>query len=117
MKLIEKIARDCQWHKTVNFAFEDACNESIRISEQLLPHGSGFDNGCFIDVGNSGNKRVHIPFEYHHMNDHGYCGWTSHEAIITADFSGADIRITGPNKNGCKDYFYDVLHECLEQDV
>lgn len=118
MKLIEEIARQCEWHKTVNELHKKVCEENIAKCEEQLPHGSGFDNGCKIDVEQSGRTKVVINFDFHHMNEMGgYCGWTKHHAIITPEFGGFDVKITGPDKGCYKDYLFDVFYDALEREV
>ncbi len=93
----------------------DKHNSTIDEMEKLLPHGSGIDGICEIDRTNSTKEKIIINFEYHHMNDAGYYdGWTSHKAIITASLIGGfDLRITGPDRNGIKEYLDDLFYNCF----
>lgn len=111
-KLIFDIAKNCEWHKTVNDKYMPICENNIFLCEQVLPHGSGIDAGCKIDIEKSGKNKVVINFGYHHMDENGYyCGWTEHKAIVTPEFNenGYILKITGTNKNQIKDYLYDTF--------
>ena len=109
--LIQEIARNCQWHKTVNDNFIDQCEENIKKLEDFLPSGSGIDAGCKIDIENSGTKKVVITFGYHHMNENGYYdGWTNHILTVYPTFAGIEMEISGKDKNQVKDYLYDFFY-------
>ena len=90
--------------------------------EQLngcLPSGSGIDVGSSINVDESNNKKIVIDTAYHHMNENGmYDGWSDHKIIITPSFiSGFDIRVTGRNMKGIKEYLIDLFHYVLSKEV
>jgi hypothetical protein len=88
----------------------------IGLARKHLPRGSGIDDGSRLDVERSTQNRLVITFGYHHMTEGMYDGWTEHEAIVTPSlFHEIDIRITGRDRNGTKDYLHDVLRECLTQ--
>lgn len=81
------------------------------------PNGSGIDNGTFIHE-TSTSKRVVLITAFHHMNDHGtYCGWSEHKLIITPEFTGFDLKITGRDRNGIKDYLGDLYHSWLSSEA
>jgi len=109
--LIELIAKNCEWRKTVNDAYHAQCESRLDKLEAELPHGSGIDCGCKIDREKSGKNKVIITTSYHHMNDDGYYdGWTDHKIIFTPCLSdGPDMRITGRDKRQIKDYLNDVF--------
>lgn len=88
------------------------------LEREYLPSGSGIDHGCQVLVDKSNPNRIVIQVDFHHMNDVGYYdGWTSHKAIITPSLQfGFDIRITGKDRRGIKDYLADVISNALEQD-
>jgi hypothetical protein len=94
----------------------DTINELI---ENYLPHGSGFDCGCKFDYERSKPDRLVITTEYHRMDDNGfYDGWTSHDVIVTPSLSSwYDIRITGKDRNGWKEYAYQEFDYCLTQEI
>jgi hypothetical protein len=86
--------------------------------ERTLPSGSGIDCGTKIAIDKSNADRVVLTFSYHHMNEAGfYEGWTEHTAIIRPAFNGLNIRITGSNRNDCKEYFHEVYHHDLQAEV
>lgn len=114
--LINQIAKLCNWHKTVNDNFIDECETRIEKLQNLLPSGSGIDAGCKIDVEKSGYDKVVISFSFHHMNENGYyMGWTDHKLIVRPSFQGIELRITGPDKNGIKDYLYQTFDYSLNE--
>lgn len=109
--LIQLIAKNCQWRKTVNEAYSGQCESRLDKLEAELPRGSGIDCGCKIDRENSGDKKVIITFDYHFMDDNGYYdGWGSFKLIVTPNLSSyPDMRITGRDRRQIKDYFYDLF--------
>lgn len=113
--LIELIAKNCQWLKTVNDVYRDQCESRIDKLEKELPSGSGIDCGCKIDREKSGNKKVIITFDYHFMNNDGYYdGWGSFKLIVTPNLSEyPDMRIVGKDRNQIKDYLYDTFSDVL----
>jgi hypothetical protein len=101
--------------KSCNAQWNAIHNESIDTLEGFLPSGSGIDAGCKIDRENSTRNRIIITFDFHHLHENGYyIGWTSHKAILIPSFIGGfDLRITGPDKNGIKDYLIDTFYDCF----
>jgi hypothetical protein len=87
-----------------------------------LPHGSGFDAGCTFELSTDPRKLV-INTSFHHMNETGnYCGWTEHDVIVTPDWDGFEIRVTGKGaperRQPCvKGYIGDVLRGSLTNKV
>ncbi len=87
--------------------------ELKRLEREMLPHGTGFDNGCSVDVEASNDRKLVIQCDWHRMNDNGvYVGWVTHRAIVTAHFGGFDVKITGRD-HGFKDYIAEVMYEYL----
>lgn len=119
LKLISHIAKNCDWHKQVNEAFRPECEDRIGRLEYLLPRGFGVDSGCTIDVENSSSDKVIINFSWHHLNQDGYYdGWTDHKLIVKPKlWNDFDMRITGSNRNGIKDYLYDLFDSYLKMEV
>lgn len=88
-----------------------------RIDLNCLPHGSGFDNGSNVAIESSTRDRIVINTAFHHMSEHGfYSGWTDHKVIVTPCFSVINIRVTGRDRNGIKDYIADVFRDALRAD-
>jgi hypothetical protein len=104
-------ARHCDGDST---DWKHIYTQNIHALEHLLPHGSGIDNGCKVDLDRSHGDRLVIHFGYHHMDSNGmYAGWSEFTAIVTPSFSGIHIRITGRNRNNIKDYLYDTFYDGL----
>lgn len=121
VKLITAIAHHCEWHKTVNQKYIDICGDNIIRLQNELPHGSGIDSGCNIDVHKSGKRKVIIQFEYHLMDENGmYTGWEPFElhVIPTLGLGWLELKfVKGRNINQIKDYLYDTFFEALEKGV
>jgi len=89
-----------------------------RIVREHLPSGSGFDAGTSIDKVRSRRDRIVFRTSFHHMDENGhYDGWTEHDVVVTPAFDGFDLRVTGRDRNGIKDYIGDVFHEALSADI
>lgn len=95
---------------------EDRIHE---IEKNYLPHGSGIDSGCTIDLDRSTGEKIIINTSFHHMNDAGmYDGWTDHKVIVTPSLiHGIDIHITGRDRNMIKDYLYQVFDMDLNTEM
>jgi len=129
MKLYESIARkvshiiDIDSNDVIEERFQvwrDKLTEELeRIERELLPSGSGFDSGTTIDVGRSRKDRIFLSTGFHHMNDAGYYdGWSYHDVIVTPSLQwGFDIRITGRDRNGIKEYIGDTFSYVLDCDA
>ena len=80
------------------------------IEANLLPSGSGFDNGTKIDREATNPKRISLRVEFHHINSVGfYAGYTSHNVTINPTFSGCEVRVGGSNRNDIRDYIGEVF--------
>jgi len=88
------------------------------IQDNLLPSGSGFDNGTTIDLDMSSGEKLVFSTAFHHMNDGGmYDGWTEHSVIVTASLlSDFNIRVTGKNRNDIKEYISEQFGYILGQE-
>lgn len=101
-----------------NFEWRDTWESRLdAIERDCLPSGSGFNNGSTIDR-DSTNKRIVIETAFHHMNENGYYdGWTHHRVIITPCLShDFEMRITGRDRNGIKDYIAEQFAHVLRQE-
>jgi len=83
------------------------------------PSGSGIDCGTSFDFARSKPNKLVFVVGYHHMDDAGgYDGWTSHSIVVRPSlYFDIDIRITGKDRNGIKDYLADVFHSWLTEEL
>jgi hypothetical protein len=98
--------------------FKKHTAELKRIERELLPHGSGIDNGTKIDLEESTKDKIVLTLNFHHMNETGcYDGWTSHKIVVVPSFIGGFTikRITGRDRNNIKEYLSEVLHGVLRE--
>ena len=103
---------NCQ--QSGNSDWEQRWNDTIDSIVDNMPSGSGIDNGTKIDLDACTSSKIVFDVGYHHMNDGGYYdGWSHHKIVCTPSFSGFDMRITGRDRNGIKDYLADVYYTAL----
>lgn len=115
LKVYQMIARNLERLASDNLATHAHADDKLDyLAKERLPSGSGVDAGCKIDR-KSTAKRIVITFGFHHMDEHGsYDGWTDHTAVITPDFLWKfKLRITGRDRNGIKEYLYDLFDDAL----
>lgn len=124
MRLYEAIAIANQAHENCiasgNLEWAEIWDTRLSFIERnLLPSGSGFDNGTTIDRGATNDKRLTIHTAFHHMNGGGYYdGWTEHSVIVTPSLaSRINMRVTGRNRDEIKDYVGDTFHNALTGEV
>lgn len=93
----------------------------LYLVKNHMPSGSGVDSGTKFDVDAClrNPERLVFTFGYHHMNESGmYDGWTHHKAIVTPSLQfGFKLRITGPDRNGIKEYLHDLFSTALDQEI
>lgn len=88
------------------------------VEQNLLPSGSGVDNGTKIDYDKSSDEKIALVFSFHHMDENGYYdGWSAYKVGITASFSGIYVKVNGSNRNDVLDYLQQTFQHCLEQTV
>ena len=104
-----------EWHDTHTAALEDIMANA--------PSGSGFDSGTKIngnmDYGKAGEMLSFVT-SFHHMNDGGcYDGWTEHTVNVKPhlQFGFVVSSISGPNRNGIKEYMDEVFCNWLDSDI
>ena len=87
--------------------------ESIEEICKALPHGSGIDGKCELQIENCKRDKLVFFVEFHHIDENGYyCGWTEHNITLTPSFAfGYDMKISGKDKNGIKDYLRQIFSE------
>ncbi len=97
---------------------EESLNNTVR---EYLPHGSGIDSGCQIDLDKSNDNRLVICSEYHAMNENGYYdGWYGFHVTVKPSLQfGFNLKITGNmgKYNDVKDYLYDVFDFALRGEL
>lgn len=99
-----------------NTEWEERWDTYLSELLELLPSGSGFDNGTTLK--NVFPRAIEFATAFHHMNDGGfYDGWTEHLVVVTADFDGFTVTVTGRNKRDIKEYIADVFHAALSADA
>jgi hypothetical protein len=120
MKIFQKIAglveaiENCK--KSGNKEWEDRHSDAIEdLVKNHLPSGSGFDAGTKFGFMVSNPERLVFLTDFHHLNENGYYdGWTSHKIIVTPSLaSGFDLKVTGRDRNGIKEYIAECFHEEL----
>jgi len=89
------------------------------MAREFLPSGSGFDSGTQFDRDGSRASLVRFVTAFHHMNESGmYDGWTQHAVTLRASLSGVpDMRVTGRDRNGIREYIGDAFAEALRLPV
>lgn len=99
--------------------FERWTDHLQTFERELLPSGSGIDNGCSIDLERSNGGKVVIHTGFHHMNEGGmYDGWTDHTVIVRGSLVSAfELTISGSNRNDIKEYLSQVFHDTLSQQI
>ncbi len=101
------VPRNTEWYNKHSTAIAN-------LVERFMPHGSGFDNGTQIDLEASHATKLVFHTAFHHMNESGmYDGWTEHTVTVTPAFDGINLRVSGRNQNGIKDYIGDCFSDAL----
>ena len=94
--------------------------ERVRsLAREHLPHGSGFDSGCQVDLDASTSDKLVIRTSYHHMDENGsYDGWTEHVVTVRPSLAfGTRMTVSGRNRNDIKDYILETFHEALHAEI
>lgn len=125
--MIKTVAQHCASLVTAIANCVAAGNEAWRLThtERLvtlcrehMPHGSGIDAGTYIELPVSSARKLVFRTSYHHMNEHGsYDGWTEHDVTVRPAFEGYDITISGPDRNGIKEYLHEVFVDALSRRI
>jgi hypothetical protein len=89
------------------------------LMNEYMPSGSGINAGTSLLFSKQKTGELRFGTSFHHMNSDGYYeGWTSHEIIVTPNLAhGINLKITGPNRNGIKEYLGDVYYAALTQPI
>lgn len=116
MKLYQEIAvsvvalANCK--QSGNTVWAEKWADRLEQFQDLLPSGSGFDNGTKIDLDRTTADKIVLTTSFHHMHESGmYDGWTDHTVTIRPTFQayGFKISISGRDRNGFKDFAYELF--------
>lgn len=104
--------------KSGNTFYEVIYEDRLNAIIDLLPHGSGIDSGMKFLWDESNGQKLVFSCDFHHMDENGYYdGWSEHKVIITPSFPfGFDIRVTGRDRNGIKEYLASLIHDSFHFD-
>lgn len=88
------------------------------LCANVLPSGSGWDNGTRYDHDRSTPNHLVLYGSWHHMDDNGsYDGWTDHEIHVRPSLAfGFDLRVTGRDRNEIKDYLAEMFDAALREE-
>ncbi|MFA5572179.1 MAG: hypothetical protein WDA42_03655 [Candidatus Bathyarchaeia archaeon] len=117
----ERIARVLEAQKNClasnNGAWAERHQETLDQILATAPHGSGIDGEGVVLASESTPQRLVFHFDFHHMNERGfYEDWSTYKMVVSPSLThGFDLRIYGKNKNGIKEYFYDILGQWLNE--
>ena len=95
----------------------------LDLCKEHLPSGSGFNAGTTLAGGECEVEGRPFPgrllFEtsFHHMDDGFYSGWTEHRISVVPAFGGFELKVSGKNRDGIKEYIEEVFHNVLMTDV
>lgn len=114
-KMANLLAAIANCDKSGNWEWCEKHNDTLlRIVRDALPSGSGFDSGVALDESSTPENLVFTTF-FHHMDEYGgYCGWSEHRVSVRASLvHGIDVRVSGRNVRGIKEYIAEVFHAAL----
>lgn len=121
MKLYQYIARNLEtWVESDHTGHSEAARERAKKAvKELMPSGSGIDNGTKLNLVKSTGDKLVFDVGFHHMNDAGYyIRWTHHQVVVKPSLAHEfDLKLTGRDFNGIKEYLGDIYHEALAQEV
>lgn len=123
MRVYEAIAIACEaWQNCQNIGNEEWeyrwDKRVLAIQNNILPSGSGFDNGSQIDM-DSTPLCLCIVTAFHHMNEGGfYDGWTDHIVRVRPNLARRyDMTISGRNPNDIKSYIHQSMCFALDKEI
>jgi len=101
-----------------NETWEEKWEERIESLVNKLPSGAGITTLNF-DMEKSNPNKLIFTFSYAHYTECGFHdGYTDHKLIVTPDlYYGANLNITGRNKNDVKDYLYEIFNSAMFEEV
>ena len=112
------IAETADWaeraQNNANAQWGDIAQDRLAQLVDLLPSGSGIDNGTKLESADA--SKIVLTAGFHHMNDGGYYdGWTEHRITIRPRFDGIDVTVSGRNRNDIKEYLGELYHAALSE--
>ena len=96
--------------------------EQLKSFEDMLPSGSGFDNGTKVNREKSTPNKIILDTAFHHMDQNGfYCGWSDltvtinpsllHEVEVKINFHGYKRAAND------KEFFYDTFYYAIAEEI
>lgn len=115
MSILIQAIRNCE--KSNNLEWEMRHKEKLlKLCDEFMPSGSGIDSGTKIEIDKCTPNKLVFSMAFHHMDSNGfYTKWSNHDIIVTPSLQGIDLKITGKNVNGIKDYLYELYVVSLEK--
>jgi len=106
--------------KSGNKEWFDKHTERLMEIAENGPSGSGIDidKGTVIDLAASTSEKIVLFFHFHHMDEMGgYDGWTEYKITVRPSLQfGFNMKISGRDRNGAKEYLYQVYEEWLNSE-
>lgn len=85
---------------------------------EWLPSGSDIDDGVVVDYTRCRPDRLYIHVSYHHTNEADfYMGCSYHTIVVRPTWDGIELRITGENYRGIKEYLGELFMDALTTDI
>lgn len=124
MKLYQKIAQHIQHGLDIENSpgkypmAQEVFDKTRSQIKEILPCGSGFDEGIRLDYDRSTPEKIILIANFHHMDDIGYyCGWSYHKIIVTPSLAwGFNLKITGRDRRDIKSYIADFANHFLNEE-
>lgn len=94
-----------------------------KIEKKYFPHGSGFDDACYLDLDKSKMNKLVISFNFHPIDNGRYAEWIDLEVIIVPDLrNNYSFKINWKGYRGkfkyiLGDFLQDVWSDMLETEV
>jgi hypothetical protein len=83
-----------------------------------MPSGSGVDAGTVLLVEECKPDKLVFSAGWHRMTGAGYyAGWHGYCFIVRPTFDGFNLRVTGRDVDGVKEYLGDLFAFALEQEI
>lgn len=118
-KLAQLVGAVCNCAKSSNLEWYDRHNDKLdALVHEYMPSGAGID-GTRICIEQSTPNKLVFSVAFHHFTEHGmYDSATLHRIKITPSLQfDFDLKVSGKNKNGIKEYLADIFNEALTSDI